>query len=89
MGQGVLQPPKRTEAKVKVWWRGAQSVCSRHSVTARFDYMDCSLECEFHRRVSRSACGLEYERDEFDVLVSVEFALLSSLGHVSWSGADC
>ena len=38
---------------------------------------------------SRSTNGLEDEKDEEDVWVSVEFALLSSLGHVSWAGAGC
>ena len=29
------------------------------------------------------------ERDEVDVWISVDFGLLSSLGHVAWAGADC
>ena len=32
-------------------------------------------------------CGLEYEGDMVDVWISVKFGFLSSLGHVSWSGA--
>ena len=32
-------------------------------------------------------CGLEDERNEVDVWVSVKFALFGSFGHISWSGA--
>ena len=39
--------------------------------------------------VSGAASGLKCERDEVDVWISVEFGLLSSLGHVAWAGADC
>ena len=44
---------------------------------------------EFSDVWTRSTWGLEDERDDVDVWISVEFALLSSLGHVSWSGAGC
>ena len=39
--------------------------------------------------MSRAACGLQDERDKVDVWISVEFALLCSLGHVTWAGAGC
>ena len=35
--------------------------------------------------ISRAACGLQDERGKVDVWISVEFALLSSLGHVTWA----
>ena len=38
---------------------------------------------------TRSTCGLEDEKNEVDVWVSVEFALFSSFGHESWSVAGC
>ena len=44
---------------------------------------------EFSGVWPRPACGLEYERDEVDVWVSVEFALFSSFGHASRAGAGC
>ena len=34
---------------------------------------------------SRTAGGLKDERDKVDVWISVKFALLSSLGRVSWA----
>ena len=36
-----------------------------------------------------SAGGLKDERDKVDVRISVKIGFLSSLGHVSWSGAGC
>ena len=42
---------------------------------------------EFSGVLSRAAGGLKDERDKVDVWISVEFALLSSFGHVSWAGA--
>ena len=38
---------------------------------------------------TRSTCGLEDEKNEVDVWVSVEFVLLSSFGHKSWFCAGC
>ena len=38
---------------------------------------------------TRSTCGVEDERNEVDVWVSVEFVLLSSFGHESWFCAGC
>ena len=33
--------------------------------------------------------GLQDEQDKVDVWISVNFDLVSSLGHVTWAGAGC
>ena len=38
---------------------------------------------------TRSTCGLEDERNEVDVWISVKFVLFRSFGHKSWFCAGC
>ena len=47
------------------------------------------LAFEFAGVWPRSACRLEYEKDDVDVRMSVKFRFLNFFGHVSWSCAGC